>query len=84
MIPAWLSRLGAKLLPGLLAAGAFLTVIAEAFRRGRKQADLEHDEQDATAQAEAYRKAGEVDRRVSDAGADAARDRLRDAWTPKR
>ena len=81
MIPAWLSRLGAKLLPGLLAAGAFFALIAEAFRRGRKQADLEHSEQEATAQADAYRKAGEVRRSVDALGPDAVREQLRDkSW----
>ena len=77
MIPAWLSRLGAKLLPGLLAAGAFFALIAEAFRRGRKQSDLEHAEQEATAQADAYRKAGEVRRSVDAADDERLDERMR-------
>lgn len=79
MIPAWISRLGAKLLPGLLAAGAFFALIAEAFRRGRRQADLEHAEQEATAQADAYRKAGEV-RRSVDAAPDEQLDERMRRW----
>lgn len=77
MIPAWLSRLGAKLLPGLLAASAFLTVILGVFRRGKQQADLEHDAADATEQAEAFRNAGEVRRSVSAAPDDRLDERMR-------
>lgn len=67
MIPAWLSRLGAKLLPGLLAAGAFFTLIAEAFRRGKQQAELEHSEQDARMRLETERKMADAPRVATDA-----------------
>lgn len=67
MIPAWLARFGAKLLPGLLAAGGILTLIVGVFRRGQKQAELEHDLADANARREAERKMAAAPRVGSDA-----------------
>jgi len=67
MIPAWLARFGARLLPGLIAAGAFLTLILGVFRRGKQQAELEHDVADAKARADTERRMDAVPRVATDA-----------------
>ena len=84
MIPAWLTRLGAKLLPGLIAAGAFFTLILGVFRRGKQQAELEHAVEDDKADQAASAKAAEVRRDVRALGDDGVAQQLRERpWRRK-
>lgn len=84
MIPAWLTRLGAKLLPGLIAAGAFFTLIVGVFRRGQKQAELEHDAAESKADLQTTIAAAGVRRDVRALGDDAVAQQLRERpWRRK-